>query len=49
MPGEKLALWRDSIKIYCEKHNCAYKVPKKGSKEYQSIKKIYAKKCKSCQ
>ncbi len=48
MPKEKLKKWTESVKEYCEMKGVAYKVPKKGSKEYTAIKKIYAKKCGSC-
>ncbi len=47
MAGEKLALWRESIKEYCNHKNIPYKVPKKGTKDYTAIKKIFAKKCKN--
>lgn len=39
--NEKLTLWRESIKEYCASKNTTYKVPKKGSKEYDEVKKIY--------
>lgn len=47
MPGNpKLKLWTDSIKTYCEKKGTGYKVPKKNTKEYTEIKKIYNAKIK---
>ncbi len=48
MPNEKLKMWTESVKEYCEKTGSVYRVPKKGSKEYTAIKKIYAKKCGKC-
>lgn len=48
MPNEKLKLWSDSIKEYCEKSGKKYQVPRKGSHDYCEVKKIYAKKCSKC-
>lgn len=46
MPGNpKLKLWTDSIKEYCAKKKCVYHVPKKGTTEYNEVRKIYLKKC----
>ena len=46
MPGNpKLKLWTDSIKEYCNKKKCTYKVPTKGTADYDAVRKIYLKKC----
>ena len=47
MPNPKLTLWTSSVREYCDKKKCTYKVPKKGTPEYDAVKKIYNKKCKN--
>lgn len=46
MPNAKLSMWTASVKEYCEKKGTVYKVPKKDTKQYREIRKIYDKKCK---
>lgn len=41
---DKLKLWRESVKEYCEKNKKKYTIPKKGSIEHAEISKIYNKK-----
>ena len=42
-----IQLWTESIKEYCSKHDCKYKVPRKGTPMYTEVKKIYERKKKS--
>ena len=32
--------WVEAVKAYCAKHGCKYKVPRKGSPEYEEVKKM---------
>jgi hypothetical protein len=45
MSNNKLQLWRDSIAEYSDANGLKYIVPKKGTKEYTGVKKIYEAKC----
>lgn len=44
---DKLKIWRETVKEYCNEHGVPFRVPAKGTECYDEIRKRYQKKIDS--